>query len=250
MRREARVQAHPVEPDLPRPTAERPGLGTRVERRRRLIHIAAPQAGCFTIAQARAAGNDRRARHHHLSYGNWRRTLAPGVFRLVRWPPDPFEHLRVWLLWAGPGASLTSWSALEVLRRTISGPRAAVHVIEPAGIVRRNDRRLVAPEPPPGATPGVVLHRNRDPYSDDVEIDGMRSVTVEAALATALMTERTVGLRRTLLEELVHREIRRDAGARSRLLTAAQGLSATRLRDLLYDAQWRPDHHLVEQSDE
>ena len=99
---------------LPVPDDLHPTAGVRVRRRRRLHLIAAQHGGCFTIAHTREAGYDRRARHHHLSYGNWRRTDAPGVYRLTGWPIDPAEPYHAWLLWAGAGAELTSWSALDV----------------------------------------------------------------------------------------------------------------------------------------
>lgn len=95
----------------------------------------------FTTRQAAAAGLDRRARHHHLTYGNWRRTEAPGVFKLVGWPSDDLERCRAWLLWAGPGAALTSWTALELLGCTVAGPRTPVGLAMPSPVTRNDVRR-------------------------------------------------------------------------------------------------------------
>lgn len=129
-----------VDPGLPRPTTEVPGKGVRVARRRRLLRIASEQHGLFTSEQAGAAGYDRRARHHHLSYGNWRRTEAPRVFALTGWPTEPTERLRAWWLWAGPGAHLTSWSALGLAGLTPTGPRVPI-CIELAPTRGRTERR-------------------------------------------------------------------------------------------------------------
>ncbi len=130
-----------VDPDLPVPTADMPRKGVRVARRRRLLRIAGAQDGLFTVAQAASAGLDRRARHHHLTYGNWRRTDAPDVLRLAGWPPDAHERLRSWLLWAGPGALLTSWTALGLAGLTALGPRMPVDLEVPFGRNRAGQRR-------------------------------------------------------------------------------------------------------------
>lgn len=116
----------PRDPNLPVPTAAMPNKGRRVARRRRLLQVAGAQEGLFTTAQAMAAGLDRRARYHHLTYGNWRPTVAPRVFRLTGWPPDPHERFRAWLLWAGPGAHLTSLTALGLAGLIASGPGVPV----------------------------------------------------------------------------------------------------------------------------
>jgi len=131
----------PADPDLPVPTPEMPNKGVRVGRRRRLLRVAADQMGLFTVAQAFDAGLDRRARYHHLTYGNWRRTEAPSVLRLSGWPPDPHERLRAWMLWAGPGAVLTSWTALGLAGLTAHGPRVPVGLEVPFGRDRAGRRR-------------------------------------------------------------------------------------------------------------
>ena len=232
---------HPLDPDLPVPTPERPGLGVRVGRRRRLQAIAATQVGCFTTAQAFAAGLDRRARHHHLTYGNWRRTVAPGVFRLSHWPEDPHEHLRVWLLWAGGGASLTSWSALELLGRVILGPRATVHLLLGPQPNWRADRQRSVPHTGSVGRPPAQLHRVRDIERSDHLIAGMAVRPVEEALATALMTSTRRSTSELLLHELIAREIRRDPEARTRMLLTARSMSATRLTELIYDPRTLAD---------
>ncbi len=151
-----------VDPDLPVPTPEMPNLGVRVARRRRLLRVAGTQTGLFTVAQAAEAGLDRSARHHHLSYGNWRPTDAPGVFRLSGWPPDPHERLRAWQIWAGPAALLTSWTALGLAGVTASGPRVRVGLEIPFSRDRSGTRRrerMLRQLDRTGAADMVEIHR-------------------------------------------------------------------------------------------
>ena len=151
----------PRDPDLPVPTAAMPNKGVRVARRRRLLKVAGSQAGLFTTAQAMAAGLDRRARYHHLTYGNWRTTVAPRVFRLTGWPPDPHERFRAWLLWAGPGALLTSLTALGLAGLIASGPGVPVDLEVSFGrdrVSRQRHARLVRQLDDAGANRLVHLH--------------------------------------------------------------------------------------------
>ncbi len=227
--------AHPLDPALPVPTPERPGLGTRVGRRRRLQAVAATQEGCFTVSQARDAGLNRGARYHHLSYGNWRHTVAPGVFRLSHWPDDPHENFRAWLLWAGSGAALTSWSALELLGRTIIGPNSTVDLLLGPHPGWRSDRRRSVPHAADRTTPPARLHHVRDVELADLTVSGMTVRPVEEALATALMTAPSGSVMERLALELILREVAADAQARIRLLLTARSMSATRLTELIYD---------------
>ena len=131
---------------LPTPDDLHPNAGVRVRRRRRLQLVASQQGGCFTVVQAAQAGFDRRARHHHLSYGNWRPTDAPTVLRLTGWPVDAHEPYHSWLLWAGPTAAFTSWSGLHL--HGVDGPEHPAAT--PLDLVRakpdnRRDRQDLSP---------------------------------------------------------------------------------------------------------
>lgn len=177
----------PVDPDLPVPTPAMPNKGRRVARRRLLLRVAAGQEGLFTVPQAFEAGLDRRARHHHLTYGNWRRTEAPQVFRLAGWPPDRHERLRAWLLWAGPNALLTSWSALGLAGLTGCGPAVPVDLEIPFGVDRpgrRRRQRLLRQLEAAGATGSVRLHR---PVTGAVHtVDGLRLRPPAEAICAAI----------------------------------------------------------------
>ncbi len=193
-----------VDPELPIPTPDMPNKGVRVARRRRLLRVAGTQAGLFTAEQAADAGLDRRARHHHLSYGNWRPTDAPGVFRLTGWPADQHERLRAWLLWAGPGARLTSWTALGLAGVTASGPRIPVglEVSFASGRVgKRRRERMHRQLQMSGSRHMVEIHR---PVSGGVrDYDGMISRPPEVAICAAISSQPAgvaVGLAIELLE--------------------------------------------------
>ncbi len=195
---------HRADPDLPVPTPTMPNKGVRVARRRRLLRIAGTQQGLFTVAQANEAGLDRRARHHHLTYGNWRRTDAPCVYRLTGWPPDEHERLRAWLLWAGPGAHLTSWTALGLARLTAAGPRVPVDLEIPfrrdrAGVRRRERLRRQLDDA--GAAGTVHLHPGI--RGSSVTIDGLRTRAPAEAICAAVNHRRSsiaLGLASTLMD--------------------------------------------------
>ena len=194
-----------ADPDLPRPDAAHPRAGVRVRRRRRLQAVAATQHGLFTTAQARDSGLDRRARHHHLTYGNWRRTAAPGVLRLTSWPADPCEDHRAWLLWGGAGAALTGWTGLELHRLTVAGPRAAIELRLPPSRTREEHRswtrRLAHLEGAEvGVRPRPRIHRVRS-IDRPTEIDGMSVVSPAEAMCVAL--ESSPGIAPALMGQLI-----------------------------------------------
>jgi hypothetical protein len=193
--RPARWAPERLDPDLPVPTPEMPRKGVRVARRRRLLRVAGGQVGLFTVAQAAAAGLDRRARHHHLSYGNWRRTDAPDVFRIAGWPPDPHERLRCWLLWAGPGAKLTAWTALGLAGLIGSGPRVPVDVEVPFGpgrVGRRRRSRLRQQLSDLGPVAPVNLHP-AVPGGADV-VSGMSVRAPAEAMCAAVDTHSAIAM--------------------------------------------------------
>jgi len=197
-----------LDPDLPVPTSAMPNKGRRVGRRRRLLRVAAGQEGLFTVAQAFDAGLDRRARYHHLAYGNWRRTEAPQVFRLSGWPPDRHERLRAWLLWAGPHALLTSWTALGLAGLTGPGPADPIDLEIPFGAGRPGRRRwhrLLRQLEDSGATDLVRLHRSVTGAETGgvSDVDGLRLRPPAEAVCAAILSGRpsvALGLATELLD--------------------------------------------------
>ena len=170
---------------LPTPDDLDPNAGARVRKRRRLQFVASQQGGCFTIAQAAAAGYDRRARYHHLSYGNWRSTVAPKVFRLTGWPVDELEEHHAWLLWAGPTAAITSWTALALrgIERPEQPTAAAIDLVRarPRG---RRDRVDLSP-----AGAGVVkFHVQWARHRHAELVDGLVIRPLDEALCVAIQS--------------------------------------------------------------
>ncbi len=219
------------EPDLPTPDAKHPNAGVRVRRRRRLQAVAATQYGMFSRSQASAAGLDRRARYHHLSYGNWRRTEAPAVFRLVGWPADPEERLRAWLMWAGPDAALTSWVALELQRIAVADPRGPIDLLVPPARSLDEHRQRRAPAPlAADGRPAIRRTAARWNPETNLIIRGMPVRPAPEAICVAIMTTDEPLVALVLLDRLI------ENGTLDRpdMLLAARALSATRVADHLF----------------
>lgn len=224
--------------DLPLADDDRPNAGRRVRRRRRLQVIAAQQGGCFTIPDTELAGYDRRARHHHLRYGNWRTTAAPKVYRLTGWPTDTAEPLHAWLLWAGAGAALTSWSAIGAhgyatpieptpVDRTPPDPSSPVHLIRPRPAVRR-DRLDTRP-----VRDGLVLfHHRTAPELQGEVIDGLAVRPLAEALCVAVAT--STGVQAAAASALVDSLLERELVDLRKLVDIAQRCNASRMLDLLW----------------
>lgn len=170
---------------LPVPDDLHPNAGVRVRKRRRLQLVASQQGGCFTIAQAAAAGYDRRARYHHLTYGNWRPTVAPKVFRLTGWPIDELEQHHAWLLWAGPTAAFTSWTALALFGiERPEQPAAAPLDLVRARPLGRRDRLDRSP-----ADAGVVrFHVQWARHRHAQLVDGLVVRPLDEALCVAMQS--------------------------------------------------------------
>jgi hypothetical protein len=206
-----------------------PRKGVRVARRRRLLLVAGTQCGLFTTAQAAEAGLARSARHHHLTYGNWRPTTAPHVFRLAGWPPDEHERLRAWLLWAGAGAHLTSWTALGLAGLVGTGPRVPVDVeipFTPNRAGRRRRQVLLRQVDAAGATRQVQIHRAVHARAHC--IDGLLARPPAAALCAAIAVPGSIAL--ALAEDLLDRG-HLEMGD---LMDASRTTGCTRLMEMLF----------------
>jgi hypothetical protein len=206
-----------------------PNKGVRVARRRRLLRVAGTQHGLFTVRQAADAGLDRRARHHHLSYGNWRRTAAPQVFRLAGWPPDEHERLRSWLLWAGPGAHLTSWTALGLAGLVGTGPRVPVDLeipFTPDRAGRRRRQVMLGQIDAAGGRNQVRIHRAVRARTSLV--DGMELRTPAVAICTAINVPGSIAL--GLAEDLLDRGHLQMAD----LIDASHATDCRRLMEVLF----------------
>jgi hypothetical protein len=220
---------------LPAADEDHPRAGLRVRRRRRLHALAAMHGGCFTIDDTRQAGYDRRARYHHLQYGNWRRTSAPGVYRLAGWPVDHFEDAHAWLLWAGPDAALTSWSALmvhpsEAVKATPDPEAEAarmVHLVGPDVRTRRIPDRTTGV-----GTTHVRLHHRWLPDTSSLRIRDLSVRPLDEALCIAVWS--SSGQDAARAAELTDRLLDEDLIDLDELLHTAQRLRVSTMLDLLW----------------
>jgi hypothetical protein len=218
-----------VDPDLPRPTPEMPRKGLRVARRRRLLRVASKQFGLFTVGQAAEAGLDRRARHHHLAYGNWRRTEAPDVLRVAGWTPDPHERLRCWLLWAGPGSTLTAWTALGLAGLIGIGPRVPVDLevpVRPGRVGKRHRQRLLRQLSDLGS--GKVVNLHPAVPCQPTAMDGMPVRTPAEAICAAIDTRSPIAM------DLAAALIEREMLTRNDLLIASRVVGCERIAELFF----------------
>ncbi|CAJ1508119.1 type IV toxin-antitoxin system AbiEi family antitoxin domain-containing protein [[Mycobacterium] holstebronense] len=109
----------------------------RRDLRRRLLSLAAGQAGYFTAAQAKGVGYSYQAQAYHVSAGNWLR-IERGLFRLAEWIPDVHDDLVRWSLWSRGQGVVSHETALAV--HDIGEFEAAlVNLTVPAGFTTRDN---------------------------------------------------------------------------------------------------------------
>jgi predicted transcriptional regulator of viral defense system len=111
-----------------------------------LYEQAAPQAGYFQLAQARAVGYSPPLLEYYVGEGRVER-VARGVFRLVHYPPSDHEDLVVAWLWSDRVGVFSHETALALHELSDALP-ARKHMTVPTASIRR---RLRLPA-------GVTLH--------------------------------------------------------------------------------------------
>ena len=165
-----------------------------------LYTLAESQSGYFTTAQAAERGVTRQLLAYHCAEGNIDRA-AHGIYRLRRYPAQPFEDLIVACLWVGPDAVVSHETALAVYGLGDAMP-ATIHVTVP--------RRFR------GRRPGARVHHASLPASDRSTYNGVPITSVERTLidvaaesdpslalqAAVEALERGVTTRRRLLRRL------------------------------------------------
>ncbi|MGI8407881.1 MAG: hypothetical protein ACR2L3_05165, partial [Actinomycetota bacterium] len=86
----------------------------------RLASLIGPQAGAFSLAQARALG----FQDHHIRYraesGRWVRGL-PRTFVLAGCPDSPTQRMQLAQLWGGEASVVSRWTAAWVLGLSPAG---------------------------------------------------------------------------------------------------------------------------------
>jgi predicted transcriptional regulator of viral defense system len=94
-----------------------------------LYAIAEPQAGYFTTSQAHVVEVSDQQLHYLAKTGSLER-VAHGIYRLKRFPAQPFEDVIVACLWAGDGTAASHDTALAVYGLTDAMP-PTIHVTVP-----------------------------------------------------------------------------------------------------------------------
>jgi predicted transcriptional regulator of viral defense system len=116
----------------------------RQSRPDRLYALIERQGGYFTAADAKALGYGYPLHYFHVQQGNWIR-VAPGTFRLKRFPSVAHDDLIRWWLWSRKLGVISHQSAARVYGVGELPPGKA-HLIVPPGFRKR------MPD-------GLVLHR-------------------------------------------------------------------------------------------
>lgn len=165
------------------------GPGSRIARRRALLEVAGRQRGFFTSVDARSVGFTASAASRQRSVGNWLPTSAPGVWKLAEWPDTVAGDAAARALWWGPGAELTSWTALALLGLVAEDGQRQVHLqVDPLLAWPPRDRRRTWRRELGSAmsTGQIVVHRSRIGSAPSVTVDHLRLRPATEALCVAI----------------------------------------------------------------
>lgn len=112
------------------------------ELERKLRKVAVRQHGCFTAAQAIAAGYADSVHLYHVKNGSWHR-ISRGVYRLAGFPDTPAARCLAALLWTrGKTGGVQGILAAETARQLVSGslsPEEPIRLLVPKGFRRTSD---------------------------------------------------------------------------------------------------------------
>jgi len=179
-----------------------------------LYLVAEPHAGYLTTTQAADAGVSRQQLSYLARTGSLER-VAHGIYRLRRFPSQPFEDVIVACLWVGDGAVASHDTALAIYGLTDESP-PVVH--------------LSVPRPFRGTRDGVIVHSAVMTDVDRTERHGVPVTTPERSLIDVLRRSGPM-LAREATAQALDRGLVTDRSLRTAL--ARTGLSAelTRLVD-------------------
>lgn len=113
-----------------------------------ILRLLASQGQTIARSQAIAMGFDGEAVRNRLRYGDWQR-LETGVYAAFTGTPTREAEIWAALLRAGPGATLSHWTAAE-RHGLVDKPSPAIHVTVAA---ERHPARWAK-------IPGIVIHRS------------------------------------------------------------------------------------------
>lgn len=153
-----------------------------------LYDLAEANSGYFTSTEAARIGVSRQLLRHHATTGTIKQ-VAHGIYRLVRFPAQPFEDLVVVTLWAGLDSAISYESALTVHEAGDAMP-AQIHVTLP--------RRFR------GVRDGVVIHTAPLPADDVTRRSGVTVTTIERTLIDVALRS-DMSLVRSALDDALDR---------------------------------------------
>lgn len=142
---------------------------------RSVYDLAARQGGYFTTAQAQAQGVSRRSLSYRVDSGDLIR-VGHGIYRLVRYPSQPFEDVIVACLWAGADSAASHETALAIYELTDATP-LKIHI--------------TVPRPFRGRRRGVVIYHAPLEVRERSVRDGIPITTVARTLADVALTSET-----------------------------------------------------------
>ena len=114
-----------------------------------ILRLLADQGQTIARSQAIDMGLDRETVRNRLRYGEWQQ-LKKGVYAAFTGVPKREAEIWAALLRAGPGATLSHWTAAE-RHGLVDKPSPAIHVTVPAECHPARWAKI----------PGIVIHRSR-----------------------------------------------------------------------------------------
>ncbi|GAA5504456.1 hypothetical protein Dxin01_04230 [Deinococcus xinjiangensis] len=154
-------------------------MTSSLHRFQELSALADAQAGYFTAAQALKLGYSYPAQYHHTKQGTWQRTRH-GLYRLSTSPLSPNEHLAELSLWSrnrqGESQAVVSHHTALAFHELSDLLPEQIHLSVPKGFRK-------------AALPGVLLHTNDIPTSEQQTEHGFRVTAVLRTLRDMVGTD-------------------------------------------------------------
>ncbi|MGH7576584.1 MAG: type IV toxin-antitoxin system AbiEi family antitoxin domain-containing protein [Longimicrobiales bacterium] len=172
-----------------------------------LYPVAERQGGYLTASQARDLGVSHQQLYYLSQSGSIER-VAHGIYRLKRFPSQPFEDVIVATLWAGEGAVASHDTALAVYGLTDAMP-PVIHVTV-QGRFRGKKRGVVVHNAPLGS--GERSMRGGVPVTSPART--IRDVAARYGTDVAAEAAREAVTRGVVTRQRLVRELAADAEAR------------------------------------
>lgn len=185
----------------------------------KIYPLAESQAGYFTRQQAAEVGVDSARLARQVAAGRLMR-VAPGVYRLVRFPASPHEDLMIAWLQTGPGSVISYDSALALYDLSDALPTEA-HVTVPRTASRRR--------------PGLRLHTQRLAFDEVTRRNGMTVTSPARTIADLALA----GMAEELIAQAVQQALARGLALPDEIVAAGR---TRRVREMLHRAVEEAEH--------